>query len=103
MRGLPGDGDLTSGARIVKDGEEEDFLREWTDFVSWACGFAGSGTFRLVRDLDHHPAYMSFAPWNSFDAQQAWNGRSSASGSCVFAATARTFGPPPTSSSPRLE
>ena len=62
----------TSGVWIVKDGEEEDFVREWSDFVDWASGFAGSGTFRLVRDLDHPGTYMSFAPWDSFDAQSAW-------------------------------
>jgi hypothetical protein len=43
----------TSGVWIVKEGEEEDFVREWTEFVRWASGFAGSGAFRLVRDLDN--------------------------------------------------
>ena len=62
----------TSGAWVVKAGEEEDFVREWTEFASWASGFDGSGTFRLVRDLDRPATYMSFAPWESFDAQQAW-------------------------------
>jgi heme-degrading monooxygenase HmoA len=62
----------TSGVWIVKDGEEEDFVREWTDLVGWASGFDGSGTFRLVRDLERPGAYMSFAPWDSFSAQQAW-------------------------------
>jgi heme-degrading monooxygenase HmoA len=32
----------------------------------------GSGTFRLVRDLDHPSNYMSFAPWESSEAQDAW-------------------------------
>ena len=62
----------TSGVWIVKDGEEEDFVREWTEFVRWASGFAGSGAFRLVRDLDNPTTYLSFAPWESFDAQRAW-------------------------------
>jgi heme-degrading monooxygenase HmoA len=62
----------TSGVWIVKDGEEEDFVREWADFVGWANDFAGSGTFRLVRDLDQPRRYMSFAPWDSFDAQETW-------------------------------
>lgn len=62
----------TSGVWIVKDGEEEDFVREWTDFVGWASGFDGSGTFRLVRDLERPGTYLSFAPWDSFDAQQTW-------------------------------
>ena len=62
----------TSGVWIVKDGEEEAFVREWTDFVTWASSMPGSGTFRLVRDLEQLGKYQSFAPWESFDAQQAW-------------------------------
>jgi heme-degrading monooxygenase HmoA len=62
----------TSGAWIVKPGEEEAFVREWTTFVTWASSMPGSGTFRLVRDLDNPSHYLSFAPWESFDAQQAW-------------------------------
>jgi heme-degrading monooxygenase HmoA len=39
---------------------------------AWASGFPGSETFWLVRDLDQPARYMSFAPWESFDAQRAW-------------------------------
>lgn len=40
----------TSGVWIVKSGEEEAFVEEWTELVTWASGFAGSGTLRLVRE-----------------------------------------------------
>ena len=33
---------------------------------------AGSGTFRLVRDLDNPNEDKSFAPWESFEAQRPW-------------------------------
>jgi heme-degrading monooxygenase HmoA len=62
----------TSGAWIVKPGEEEAFVQEWTAFVTWASSMPGSGTFRLVRDLDNPSHYMSFAPWESFEEQNAW-------------------------------
>ncbi len=62
----------TSGTWTVKPGEEEAFVEEWTAFVTWASSMAGSGTFRLVRDVDAPSHYMSFAPWESFEAQQAW-------------------------------
>jgi heme-degrading monooxygenase HmoA len=62
----------TSGVWTVKDGEEEAFVAAWTDFVTWAGTHAGSGTFRLVREVDRPNVFMSFAPWESFDAQQAW-------------------------------
>jgi heme-degrading monooxygenase HmoA len=32
----------------------------------------GSGTLRLVRDLDNPGRYVSFAPWESFEAQAVW-------------------------------
>jgi heme-degrading monooxygenase HmoA len=57
----------------LASGEEDAFVHEWTAFVTWACSIPGSGTFRLVRDLDRPSSYMSFAPWASFEAQRAWN------------------------------
>ena len=62
----------TSGVWIVTPGEEEAFVEAWREFVRWASGMAGSGTFRLVRDLEQPGTYLSFAPWDSFEAQQAW-------------------------------
>lgn len=62
----------TSGHWIVKEGEEEAFVAAWTEFVRWAAEHEGSGTFRLVREVDDRSRYMSFAPWTSFETQQAW-------------------------------
>src|SRR5438093_5978306 len=62
----------TRGSWTVKPGEEDAFVQEWTAFVTWASSMPGSGTFRLVRDLDHPSHYRSFAPWESFEAQNAW-------------------------------
>ena len=62
----------TSGSWTPRPGEEDAFVREWTEFVTWASTMPGSGTFRLVRDLDRPGSYTSFAPWESFEAQQAW-------------------------------
>ena len=65
----------TSGLWTVKDAEEEAFVEAWRDFVTWAVGMPGSGTFRLVRDLEQPNRYMSFAPWESFEAQHDWKQR----------------------------
>ena len=62
----------TSGIWVVKPGEDDALVEEWRSFVTWAGSMPGSGTFRLVRDTDRPSIYMSFAPWESFDAQQAW-------------------------------
>jgi heme-degrading monooxygenase HmoA len=62
----------TSGSWVVKPGEDDAFVEAWTEFVTWASEMPGSGTFRLTRDLDQPSHYVSFAPWESFEAQQAW-------------------------------
>jgi heme-degrading monooxygenase HmoA len=62
----------TSGLWTVKPGHEQDFVEAWKDFVDWAKSQPGSGTFRLVRDTENQTRFMSFAPWESFDAQRAW-------------------------------
>jgi len=62
----------TSGTWMVKAGEEDAFVAAWTAFVTWASELPGSGTFRLVRDTGDPSHYMSFAPWESIEAQQAW-------------------------------
>jgi len=62
----------TNGTWLVKTGEEDAFVAEWKNFVGWGKTMAGSGTFHLVRDRDHPDRYMSFADWESFDAQKAW-------------------------------
>jgi heme-degrading monooxygenase HmoA len=72
LKGLKVTETYTSGTWIVTRGEDEAFVQAWTDFVRWAGTVPGSGTFRLVRDVERPDHYMSFAPWESFDAQQAW-------------------------------
>ena len=62
----------TSGHWLVKPGEEDAFVQAWTEFVEWGSGFSGSGTFRLIRDLETPQRYLSLAPWESFEAQRAW-------------------------------
>ena len=63
----------TSGTWRVKAGAEDAFVAEWTSFVRWATEMPGSGTFRLVRDVDEPGVYMSFAPWESFESQRDWS------------------------------
>lgn len=62
----------TSGVWIVKPGEEEDFVEAWKEFVALGAEMPGSGTFRLLRDHERPGRFMSLAPWESFDAQEAW-------------------------------
>lgn len=64
----------SSGEWRPKAGEEEEFVAAWTEFVRWASESPGSGTFRLVRDLEDPGRYMSYAPWESMEAMKAWKG-----------------------------
>jgi heme-degrading monooxygenase HmoA len=62
----------TSGVWMVKDGEEDEFVAAWREFASWARTMPGCGALRLVRDTDEPARFMSFAPWESFEAQRSW-------------------------------
>ena len=62
----------TSGLWTVKAGEEQEFVETWKEFVRWAGTMPGSRAFRLVRDLEDSSRFLSFAPWDDFDSQQAW-------------------------------
>ena len=62
----------TNGIWLVKEGEEDDFVSAWRDFASWGHTWPGCGTLRLTRDHYEPNRFMSFGPWESFEAQQAW-------------------------------
>jgi heme-degrading monooxygenase HmoA len=62
----------SSGAWTAKEGEEEAFVEAWTEFASWLRTMPGAGTARLTRDLSEPRRYLSFAPWESAEAMQAW-------------------------------
>lgn len=62
----------TSGAWKAKPGSEDDFVAAWEEFARWARAMPGCGTLRLVRDVEDGTRFMSFAPWESFEAQRSW-------------------------------
>jgi heme-degrading monooxygenase HmoA len=62
----------TSGTWLVREGHEDDFVAAWSEFARWAAGHEGAGTLHLAHDLGEPRRYLSFAAWESFDAQQAW-------------------------------
>src|SRR5262245_55180276 len=62
----------SSGVWTVKSGEEDAFAADWKACVAWSAKQPGSGTFRLVRDVDEPNRFMSFGNWDGMDAQNAW-------------------------------
>jgi heme-degrading monooxygenase HmoA len=62
----------TSGTWMVKAGEEDAFVDAWEEFVKWASELPGSGTFRLVRNLEQPSHFLSFGSWESNESARAW-------------------------------
>ena len=63
----------TSAVWVVKPGEEDDFIAAWKEFAVTGRDAPGCvGTIRLVRDVDDPTRFMSFGPWESFEAQRDW-------------------------------
>lgn len=63
---------FSSGVWKPKVGEEEEFVRAWTEFARWVSDQPGAGPVRLTRDLEESERYVSFAPWESLEAMQDW-------------------------------
>jgi len=61
----------TNAMRLVEAGDEDAFVGAWREFASCGHAWPGCGTLRLVRDHFEPHRFMSFGPWDSFEAQQA--------------------------------
>lgn len=62
----------TNGIWQAKPGAESEFVVAWEEFARWAKTMPGCGTLRLVKDVEDGRRFMSFAPWESFEAQRSW-------------------------------
>ncbi len=60
------------GTWTAKDGEEEEFIAAWEEFVRWGSTLSGAGTFRLTRDLTDPSAFVSFSDWDSIENARVW-------------------------------
>ena len=63
---------VTTGTWIVKSGEEDAFVADWTHFAEWAATQPGATTLRLGRDTGDPSKYVSFAPWVDEPSVRAW-------------------------------
>ena len=63
----------STGSWLPFAGQEDPFLAAWTEFASWAAGMQGAaGEALLTRDLRDPERFISFLPWESLEAIQAW-------------------------------
>jgi heme-degrading monooxygenase HmoA len=63
----------TSTTWIVKPGQEDEFVRRWTDFAEWSGGQGLAAPAMLLRDVDEPTRFVSFGPWE--DIQKIWRWR----------------------------
>jgi heme-degrading monooxygenase HmoA len=58
---------------IVKPGQEDEFVRRWTEFAEWSSAQGLSAPAMLLRDMDDPTHFVSFGPWE--DVQMIWRWR----------------------------
>jgi heme-degrading monooxygenase HmoA len=62
-----------SGNWVVKEGNEDEFVSRWTDFLEWTRDTAhGFQDANLLRDGGDPRHFVSFARWEDDAAQEAW-------------------------------
>jgi heme-degrading monooxygenase HmoA len=63
---------VTTGIWVVKTGQEEAFVEEWTRFAEWASTQPGATTLRLGRVTVNPAKFVSFASWTDEASVRAW-------------------------------
>lgn len=63
----------SSGDWLVKPGQEEAFITAWTDLAHWTSkNVTGAGKPYLIQEVTNPQHFISFGPWESTEAMQAW-------------------------------
>ncbi len=63
---------VTTGTWLVDADKQDDFIRAWTEFTTWAATMRGASTLRLGRDADDPRRFVSFGAWTDADSAHAW-------------------------------
>jgi heme-degrading monooxygenase HmoA len=64
----------TTGTWTPYPGKEEDFVREWAQFATWASSMPGAGRLSLARDMRETQRFISFGGWDSLEQVHGWKG-----------------------------
>ena len=63
----------THGVWRVKPGRADDFVAAWAELAEWtAQPVSGARRATLLRDLADSDRFVSFGPWESLEAIEAW-------------------------------
>jgi heme-degrading monooxygenase HmoA len=66
-------GRYTSGDWRVKEGNEQEFIDRWTEFVTWTKESSnGANEFFLIQQADVPQHFLSFGNWDDQSAVDAW-------------------------------
>ncbi len=57
---------------IVKEGQEDEFVRRWHELAELGAQMGLSGSARLLRDADNPRVFVSFGPWQSLERVARW-------------------------------
>lgn len=67
---------FTVGLWTVKSGSEQEFVKMWSDFAKWtAIHQPGAGSGYLLQDAKNPREFISYGPWESTEAINAWRDR----------------------------
>jgi heme-degrading monooxygenase HmoA len=63
----------TCGTWTVVPGQEDEFIAAWDDLAQWTKqNVAGARWATLVQDADQPSRFLTFGPWESAEAIEAW-------------------------------
>lgn len=65
----------TMGFLDVAPEQEDDFVKAWTEFATWASTQPGAGAIRLTRDARAPGRYVSLGLWNDAEAVRTWKSK----------------------------
>src|SRR5437016_14182973 len=64
----------TLGIWTVRTGQEEEFVRAWSDLAEETKSDFPEATATLLRDGEQRNLFISFGPWDSVEQIEAWRG-----------------------------
>ncbi|MET9730830.1 antibiotic biosynthesis monooxygenase family protein [Streptomyces sp. NPDC006458] len=63
----------SSGQWQVKDGNTEEFVQGWHEFLTWTRSeYKACLGARLIQQLRQQDSFVSFASWENVEAMAAW-------------------------------